>query len=190
MFGPELSCSQATPSPPSRIPLSSPIGPSVTVSLALPITASPSMPATPLLSTQTRPLTLRRAVRRISSRSLRPATPVLSGKSGILALGRCFLLIIAYCSQSSLAVAFLKTDLVSVLYLRVLICSACTPPPNSLTSLAFLLHISSPPIPLLVTGLFRFSIIKRRPHSLARSPLCVIMHVAHSFVLFERPLSL
>lgn len=45
-----------------------------------------------------------------------------------------------------------------------------------LTSLPFLLPISSPPIPLLVTGLFRFSIIKRRPHSLARSPLCVVMH--------------
>ncbi|KAG1883933.1 hypothetical protein F4604DRAFT_1919728 [Suillus subluteus] len=59
MFGPELPCPQATPSPPSHIPLSSPIG--------SPVTASPSTPATPLLATQTRPPTLRRAARKISS---------------------------------------------------------------------------------------------------------------------------
>ncbi|KAG1826486.1 hypothetical protein DFJ58DRAFT_738403 [Suillus subalutaceus] len=63
MFGPELPFSQAIASPLSRIPLSSPIGPPVTVSLASPVTASPSMPATPLFATQTRPLTLRRAFR-------------------------------------------------------------------------------------------------------------------------------
>ncbi|KAG1844833.1 hypothetical protein DFJ58DRAFT_717588 [Suillus subalutaceus] len=97
MFGPELPCPQATPSPPSRIPLSSPIGSPVAVSLASPVTASPStpsmspgMPATPLLATQTRPRTLRRAARRISFGSLRAASPVLSGESGMVALGSAF----------------------------------------------------------------------------------------------------
>ncbi|KAG2740707.1 hypothetical protein P692DRAFT_20753836 [Suillus brevipes Sb2] len=90
MFGPELPCPQATPSPPSRIPLSSPIGSPVAVSLASPVTASPSTPATPLLATQTRPRTLRRAARRISFGSLRAASPVLSGESGMVALGSAF----------------------------------------------------------------------------------------------------
>ncbi|KAG1867310.1 hypothetical protein DFJ58DRAFT_131191 [Suillus subalutaceus] len=94
MFGPELPFSQAIASPLSRIPLSSPIGPPVTVSLASPVTASPSMPATPLFATQTRPLTLRRAVRRISFGSLRATSPVLSGKSGILPLGSAFQLVL------------------------------------------------------------------------------------------------
>jgi hypothetical protein len=87
MFGPELPCPQATPSPPSRIPLSSPIGSPVAVSLASPVNASPS---TPLLATQTRPRTLRHAARRISFGSLRAASPVLSGESGMVALGSAF----------------------------------------------------------------------------------------------------
>ncbi|KAG1823941.1 uncharacterized protein BJ212DRAFT_709870 [Suillus subaureus] len=97
MFGPELPCPQATPSPPSRIPLSSPIGSPVAVSLASPVTASPNtpsmspgMPATPLPATQTRPRTLRRTARRISFGSLRAASPVLSGESGMVALGSAF----------------------------------------------------------------------------------------------------
>ncbi|KAG2130846.1 uncharacterized protein EDB93DRAFT_1255739 [Suillus bovinus] len=97
MFGPELPCPQATPSPPSRIPLSSPIGSPVAVSRASPVTASPSTPsmsprtpATPLLATQTRPRTLRRAARRISFGSLRAASPVLSGESGVVTLGSAF----------------------------------------------------------------------------------------------------
>ncbi|KAG1753392.1 hypothetical protein EDB19DRAFT_1903050 [Suillus lakei] len=98
MFGPELPCPQATPSPPSRIPLSSPIESPVAVSHASPVTASPSTPSmspsTPLLATQTqaraRPRTLRRAARRISFGSLRAASPVLSGESGMVALGSAF----------------------------------------------------------------------------------------------------
>lgn len=93
MFGPELPCPQATPSPPSRIPLSSPIGSPVAVSLASPATApslSPSTPATPLLAIQARPRTLRRAARRISFGSLRAASPVFSGESGMVTLGSAF----------------------------------------------------------------------------------------------------
>ncbi|KAG1766845.1 hypothetical protein EV702DRAFT_1203976 [Suillus placidus] len=94
MFGPELPCPQATPSPPSRIPLSSPIGSPVAVSLATISPSTPSMspstPATPLLDTQTRPRTLRRAARRIEFGSLRAASPVLSGERGTVALGSAF----------------------------------------------------------------------------------------------------
>ncbi|KAG2340021.1 hypothetical protein BDR05DRAFT_1002943 [Suillus weaverae] len=87
MFGPELPCPQATPSPPSRIPLSSPIGSPIAVSLA---TVSPSTPATPLLNTQMRPRTLRRAACRIEFGSLRAASPVLPGENGTVALGSAF----------------------------------------------------------------------------------------------------
>ncbi|KAG2125411.1 hypothetical protein DEU56DRAFT_574088 [Suillus clintonianus] len=108
MFGPELPCPQATPSPPSRIPLSSPIESPVSVSPSTPGSPStppmsPSIIATPLLSiqtrtpllsiqaqTQARPRTLRRAARRISFGSLRAASPVLSGESGMVALGSAF----------------------------------------------------------------------------------------------------
>ncbi|KAG2096116.1 uncharacterized protein F5147DRAFT_717274, partial [Suillus discolor] len=93
MFGPELPCPQATPSPPSRIPLSSPIGSPVAVSLASSATTpslSPSTPATPLLAIQARPRTLRRAARRISFGSLRAASPVFSGESGMVTLGSAF----------------------------------------------------------------------------------------------------
>lgn len=95
MFGPELPCPQTTPSPPSRIPLSSPIASPVAISLASPVTASPGSPSmspsTPAtLAVQTRPRTLRRAARRISFGSLRATSPVLSGESGMAALGSAF----------------------------------------------------------------------------------------------------
>lgn len=47
----------------------------------------------------------------------------------------------------------LKTDPVSVLCLRVFICSSCSPP-HTLTSLLFLPPIPSPPMPSLLTSLF------------------------------------
>ncbi|KAJ8590741.1 hypothetical protein M405DRAFT_146049 [Rhizopogon salebrosus TDB-379] len=84
MFGPELPCPQATPAPPSRIPLSSPI---YAASSSPP---SPSTLSTPPLS---RPRTLRRAARRISFGSLanaRAASPTQSGEGGTLALGSAF----------------------------------------------------------------------------------------------------
>ncbi|OAX32495.1 hypothetical protein K503DRAFT_805182 [Rhizopogon vinicolor AM-OR11-026] len=84
MFGPELPCPQATPAPPSRIPLSSPIY------TASPQTPSPSAPSSPPLS---RPRTLRRAARRISFGSLanaRAASPIQSGEGSPLALGSAF----------------------------------------------------------------------------------------------------
>ncbi|KAG1780804.1 hypothetical protein EV702DRAFT_1193628 [Suillus placidus] len=97
MFGPELLCPQATPSPLSRIPLSSPIGSPVAVSVVTVSPSTPSMslstPATPLLATQTRPHTLHRATRRIEFGSLRAASPVLSGESGTVALGSAFSLL-------------------------------------------------------------------------------------------------
>jgi len=83
MFGPELPCPQATPAPPSRIPLSSPIYTS-------PSPPSPGTPSTPPLS---RPRTLRRAARRISFGSLanaRAASPIQSGEGSTLALGSAF----------------------------------------------------------------------------------------------------
>lgn len=74
----------------------------------------------------------------------------------------------------------------SVLCLRVFICSSCSPPPYTLTSLLFL-----PLMPSLLTGLFRFPILKRRPHSLVHYSLCVIMHACTLLrSSFKRPLSL
>ncbi|KAG2096126.1 uncharacterized protein F5147DRAFT_778489 [Suillus discolor] len=84
---------------------------------------------------------------------------------------------VAYFSQYSLAVAFLKTDLVLVLCLHFVL--------FAFTSHSDVLPISSayllPPIPSLLTCLFRFPIVKGRLHTrsfaithdnaLLRSPL-------------------
>ncbi|KAG1884457.1 hypothetical protein F4604DRAFT_1919664 [Suillus subluteus] len=136
MFGPELSCSQATPSSPSRIPLSSPIGSPVVVSLTSPVTASPSTPATPLLATQTRPCTLCRA-QEWDGCAWECGSACFISLLTVWSFAGCFLLMIACFYPSSLAVALFKIDLVSVLCLRVLICSSCSLPPDSLTSLLF-----------------------------------------------------
>ncbi|KAG0700292.1 hypothetical protein DFH29DRAFT_642064 [Suillus ampliporus] len=68
MFGPELPRLQATLSPPSRIPLSSPMYAAISVYSFL------STHSTPPFSIQTRPRTLRRAARRISFGSLANAS--------------------------------------------------------------------------------------------------------------------
>lgn len=88
----------------------------------------------------------------------------------------CFLLMVAYFSQSSLAVAFLKTDLVSVLfyefYLFVLFASSHTS-----SSLLFLSFILSPTRAFAPDRSFLFPNSQRMPtHSLVHSPLRVIMH--------------